>query len=93
MCSLKKVSDKIATVKRATKLLGREVKSRLKNQFHKWGHAPFAEDMCQKKIFAELGYVTLSDKQVYDKKLHGTGYSLNPACTNKETKVFHNPTT
>ena len=49
--------------------------------------------MYEDKRFAELGYVPLSDKIAYDEKLHRTGYSLDPALSNEETKVFHNPTT
>ena len=52
---LKKASDRIAKVKRATKLLGRDVKSRLKNQFHKQGHAPIDADVYEDKRFAKLG--------------------------------------
>ena len=48
---LKKVSDKAARVKRASKLLSREVKSKLKNQFHKRGQTPIAEIMYEDKKF------------------------------------------
>ena len=66
MCILKKVTNRISKAKRATKLFGKEVKSRLKNKFHKRSHAPIAEDMYKDKRFAELGYVPLSDKQVQE---------------------------
>ena len=49
------------------------------------------DDMYKDKRFTELGYVPISDKQACNKKLHRMGYSLD-LMSNKETKVFHNPT-
>ena len=90
---LNKVQQRVARVHQKTKILGREVKDRLRNQFTKRNKGTFAPEYTLDKKFAQLGYEPLSNTQKYDEALHGTGYRLDPSLSNEETKVFHNPTT
>ena len=90
---LSKVSQKVAKVKHATKLFSRDICSRVKNQFFKRGHAPILQEVLNPKKSAQLGYESLDKPGVFEKKLRGMGYSLEPSLSNKETKVFHNPHT
>jgi len=90
---LSKVSQKVAKVKHATKLFSRDIRSRVKNQFSKRGQAPISQEVFNHKKFAQLGYESLDKPGVFEQKLRGTGYSLDPSLSNEETKVFHNPHT
>ena len=84
---------KVAKTRQATKLFGRDVKSRLRNQFTKRNIGTFDANVAKNKAFAELGYVPLSDTSTYEQKLKNTGYQLDPSMSTEESKVFHNPTT
>jgi hypothetical protein len=79
---LSKVSQKLAKVKHATRLFSRDIRARV-----------ILQEVLNHKKSAQLGYESLDKPGVFEKKLRGTGYSLEPSLSKKETKVFHNPHT
>ena len=62
------------------------------SKISKRGHAPYRKRFNHKKI-ALLGYESFDRLGVFDQKLRGTGYKLDPSLSNEDTNVFHNPVT
>ena len=90
---LNKWNQRVARVRQKTTKFGREVKSRLRDQFTKRNKGSFESQFAVDQKFAQLGYEPLNNTNRYNEVLHGTGYELDPSLSNEETKVFHNPTT
>ena len=93
MTVLNDLKRKVIKTRRATKLLGRDIKDRLRNQFTKRNRGTYDADIAQQQKLAELGYEPLQNQDKYQQTLANTGYQLDPSLSNKETKVFHNPET